>query len=134
MVYGYATTDIATGPAKFMPWLPLIFFPFAAATAYSARDGVRLSTYFWLLRRKNRASISIKPLGGFVPYWYFVACFIATSLMNVRDLRFYVAVIVLGAWLLWKFRSRTVLVWTWLVLMTVVGVVGFQFQIGRLRH
>ena len=28
MVYGYATTDIATGPAKFMPWLPLIFFPF----------------------------------------------------------------------------------------------------------
>ena len=133
MVYGYATTDIATGPAKFMPWLPLIFFPFAAATAYSARDGVRLSTYFWLLRRKNRASISIKPLGGFVPYWYFVACFIATSLMNVRDLRFYVAVIVLGAWLLWKFRSRTVLVWTWLVLMTVVGVVGFQFQIGLTR-
>jgi hypothetical protein len=132
-VYGYATTDIATGPAKFMPWLPLIFFPFVAATAYSARDCVRLGTYFWLLRRKSRASIFTKPLGEYVPYWYFVACFIATSMMNVRDLRFYVGVIVLGAWLLWKSRSRTVSAWTWLGLMAVVSVAGFQGQIGLTR-
>jgi protein-glutamine gamma-glutamyltransferase len=130
MVYGYATTDIATGPAKFMPWLPLIFLPFVAASAYSARDCVRLNTYFWLLRRKSRAAIFTKPLGGFVPYWYFVACFIATSLMNVRDIRFYAAVIVVGTWLLWRFRSRNAPVWTWLVLMAIVGVAGFRGQIG----
>ncbi|HXI84590.1 MAG TPA: transglutaminase domain-containing protein [Verrucomicrobiae bacterium] len=132
-VYGYATTDVATGPAKFIPWLPLIFFPFVAATAYSADDRVRLSTYFWLLRRKGRAVASTKPLGWFVPYWYFVVCFIATSMMNVRDLRFYIGVVALGGWLLWMFRSRSAPVWTWLGLMAIVGIVGFEGQIGLTR-
>src|SRR5579859_3564471 len=85
MVYGYVTTDIAGGPAKFIPWLPMVFFPFVVATAFSAHDHVRLSTYFWLLRKPGRDALSSKSLGGFVPYWYFVVCFIAASIMNARD-------------------------------------------------
>jgi len=131
-VYGYATTDVTSGPGKFMPWLPLIFFPFIAATSYSAHDRVRLSTYFWLLRRKDR-DVSSRTLGRFVPYWYFAVCFIAASIMNVRDIRFYAGVLLLGGWLLWTFRSRSIPGWAWAVLAVTVGIMGFFMQIGLTR-
>jgi len=116
-------------PGKVHPLVAVGIFPFVAATIYSAHDRVRLSTYFWLLRRKGRAVASMKQLGWFVPYWYFVICFIATSMMNVRDLRFYIGVVALGGWLLWMFRSRSVPVWTWLGLMVIASVPGSR---GRL--
>lgn len=133
MVYGYVTTDIAGGPAKFIPWLPLVFFPFVAATAFSAHDRVRLRTYFWLLRKPGRDALSTKSLGGFVPYWYFVVCFIAASIMNVRDIRFYAGVVLFSGWLLWMVRNRTtpLLVWTF-VAAVAVGA-GFLGQIGLTR-
>jgi len=133
MMYGYATTDIAGGPAKFMPWLPLIFFPFVAATAFSAHDRVRLSTYFWLLRKPGRETLSAKPLGAFVPYWYFAVCFIAASIMNVRDIRFYAGVVLFGGWLLWMVRSRTAPASAWAFVIAIAVAAGFFGQIGLTR-
>ncbi len=133
MVYGYATTDISTGPSKFIPWLPLIFFPFIAATAYSVHDCVRLSTYFWLLRRKGHEAMRSKPISAFVPYWYFAVCFVAASIANVRDIRFYAAVVAFGAWMLWMFRSRATPVWLWMTMVATVSVVGFFGHIGLTR-
>lgn len=132
-VFGYATTDIASGPTRFLPWLPIIFFPFVLAVTYSENDHVRFSTYFWLLRRKGRAVAPDKPLGWFVPYWYFVVCFIAASIVNARDLRFYIAVVVFGAWLLWVCRNRSAPAWLWSVVVPFIAVAGFGGHIGLSR-
>jgi protein-glutamine gamma-glutamyltransferase len=133
MVYAYVTTDIAGGPAKFMPWLPLIFFPFVAATVFSAHDRVRLSTYFWLLRKPGREALSTKPLGVFVLYWYFAACFIAASIMNARDVRFYAGVVLFGGWLLWMVRNRTAPAPGWILVTAIAVGAGFLGQIGLTR-
>lgn len=132
-VYAYATTDLATGAAKFMPWLPVLFFPFAAGVAYSARDRVRFSTYLWLWRKKGRAFAPTRELGWFVPYWYFLACFVAASMANERDHRFYAGVVLLGAWLLWIARGRSAPSWVWSTVLGVVAVAGFFGHIGLTR-
>jgi hypothetical protein len=132
-VYAYATTDIAVGPAKFIPWLPIIFFPFAAGVAYSAHDRVRFSTYLWLWRKKGRAFAPTRELGWFVPYWYFLACFIAASMANERDRRFYAGVVLLGAWLLWIARSRSAPAWVRATVLSVVAAAGFLGHVGLTR-
>lgn len=132
-VYAYATADIATGPAKFIPWLPVVLFPFVAANAYSAHDRVRFSTYLWLWRKEGRAFAPNKELGWFVPYWYFVACLIAASVVNERDLRYYTGVVVLGAWLLFVVRSRRAPVWAWATTLIFVAGAGFCWHVGLTR-
>jgi protein-glutamine gamma-glutamyltransferase len=132
-VYSFAATDLVNGPMRFLPWLPVIFFPFAVAAAYSATDSVRLSAYFLLLRRKRPTAAPSTPLGWFVPYWYLVICLVAASTANMRDLRFYAGVVVLSTWWLWTTRSRTAPVWSWAVVLLVVAAAGYQGHIGLSR-
>ena len=126
--YSFVTTDMIHATFRFMPWLPLIFFPFVAATVYCAEDRVRLSTFSLFLHRKGRGASSARPAGWFVPYAYFVACFIGASVANARDVRFYAAVVVLGAWMLWTVRYRAAAVWAWALMLVVVSVAGFGGQ------
>ncbi|MBI5685186.1 MAG: DUF4129 domain-containing protein [Verrucomicrobia bacterium] len=130
IAYNFVTTDLTYATFKFMPWLPLIFFPFVAAAAYNAEDRVRLSTFSLFLHRKSRDAASAKPVGWFVPYCYFAICFIAASTVNARDPRFYAAVVLFGAWLLWTIRSRVASVWVWAVMLIVVSVAGSGGQVG----
>jgi hypothetical protein len=130
MVYSYATSDIADGAIKFLPWLPIVFFPFVAAVAYSAEDNVRKSTYFLMFRRQEFAAVNAAPLGRYVPYWYLVVCICSSSIVNARDLRFYAGVAVLGAWLFWLSRNRTTPVWAWALAVVIASVAGFGGQIG----
>lgn len=125
IAYSFVTTNVVYATFKFMSWLPLIFFPFAAATIYSAEDHVQLSTFSMFLHRKGRNAGPAKRIGWFVSYGYFAACFIAASAVNARDPRFYTAVVVLGAWLLWTIRRRVAPVWVWGVMLGVVSVAGF---------
>lgn len=133
IIYGYATTDLASGPSRFMPWLPMVFFPFVVAVAYSSHDNVRKSTYFLIFRRKVSDAPDAAPLGQYVPYWYLVVCLGAASIVNARDLRFYAGVAVVGAWLLWLSRNRTTAIWAWALTIVVACVAGFGGQIG-LNH
>ncbi|MCX6897513.1 MAG: DUF4129 domain-containing transglutaminase family protein [Verrucomicrobia bacterium] len=130
LAYSFVTTDVTYATFKFLLWLPLIFFPFVAATAYSAEDCVRLSTFSLFLHRKGREAGSAKPIGWFVSYGYFAICFIAASIVNARDPRFYTAVVVLGAWLLWTIRSRVAPIWMWTMMLVVVSVAGSGGQVG----
>jgi len=132
MIYSFAATDLVAGPTRFLPWLPVVFFPFAVTATYSSVDRIRYSTYF-LLRRKYRSTDTPTGLGRFVPYWYLVICFVAASSANARDLRFYAGAVTVGGWLLWTIRSRTAPVWSWVSLLLLVIATGYQGHIGLSR-
>lgn len=133
VAYSFVATDIAKAAAEYFIWLPIIFFPFLAATIYSARDNVRFSTYLWLLRPKKSTPATGKGIGHCVPYWYFLLCFISSSMMNVRDEWFYAGVTVLGGWLLWSVRNRTEPAWVWLAILLVVAAIGLQGHLALTR-
>lgn len=130
LVYSFLTTDIVHAMFRFLPWLPLTFFPFVAATLYNAEDCVRPSTFSLFLHRKKPGASAAKPVGWLVPYGYFVACFLGASVANARDVRFYAAVVVLGGWLLWTIRSRAAAVWMWAAMMVFVSIAGSGGHVG----
>ncbi len=123
--YSFMTTDMLHATFRFTPLLPLIFFPFLTATLYCAEDRVTLSTFSLFLHRKGRDGRMTRPAGWFVPYGYFVACFVAASVANERDLRFYTGVVVLGGWMLWTIRSRAAAAWVWVVMTALVSLAGY---------
>ena len=125
----YVASDLEAGPGKLLPWLPIIFFPFVAANAFAAQDNVRRSTYLWLLRKPG----AYRPSGWFVPYWYFIACFVAMSIANPQDHRFYAAVVGLGGWLMWTHRSRASSAVAWGTALGMVAGIGFLGHVGLTR-
>jgi len=126
-IYSYVSTDMVTGPMRFMQWLPMVFFPFVVAVVYSARDSVRQSTYFLILRRGRDSK---RALGQYVPYWYIIVCCASASMVNARDVRFYVGVVLVGVWLLWASRNRNIPAWAWAMVLVVVIAGGFAGHVG----
>lgn len=129
-LYGYAVTDFAIGSYRVIPWAPVLLFPFLAATIYSGQDNVRFRTYFWMWRRKGRHVAPHKRLGWFVPYWYFTVCLVSASMANQRDGTSFAGVILLGGWLLWETRSRSVPTWLWAAAMMTIVTLSAIGQIG----
>lgn len=113
----------------FLQWLPMVFFPFVAAQAYSNRARIDFKTFSWFLRRKARRPAAAPSAGGGIntAYPYFAICLVATSTVTRADLVFYAGACLLVAWALWAVRSPRFALPVWLgavALAAGLGLVG----------
>jgi hypothetical protein len=90
----------------FFQWLPLVFFPVAAAQAYGYAHGIKLVTFSWFLRR--RALRSGAPDAGElnVSFPYFAVCVLAASTSTEHAEFFFAGMTILLVWALWTHRVR----------------------------
>ena len=91
----------------FTQWLPMVFFLFLAAQAYSRRDTVDLSTFSLLLRwRRARAGTSKptpRPLN--ISYPYLALCLASACIGGPENAWFYPGLCVLLGWALWTITA-----------------------------
>jgi transglutaminase-like putative cysteine protease len=127
--------------AALIRWLPMIFFLFIGAQAFSSSQEIPLHTISLILRyRWNRAKKLGKPLppaqGVDVGYPYFALCLFAASVHpNENDTFFWGLCLLLG-WVLWVRRPRRfgVVLWTSALLLAVAfGYAGAR-GIGFLQR
>ena len=122
----------------FLRALPIVFFPLAAAQAFSVRDTISVSTFSWVLRRRRARAAklgrSAAPGGTLnVSYPFFAVCLLAASTTNRRSLWFYFGLSLVLAWALWFQRSRRFSAALWVVLLALAVGGGFGVQAG-LNH
>jgi protein-glutamine gamma-glutamyltransferase len=128
-------------------WLPMTFFLFVAAQAFSSREGVPPETISVILRlRWQRARQLGRPLpavrGVDISYPYFMLCLFAASFHRSKDEpltedeTFFWGLAALLAWALWSHRSRRhgVVVWASAFAAAMLLGYGGQRGIGRLYH
>ena len=127
--------------AALIRWLPMIFFLFVGAQAFSSRQEIPLHTISLILRyRWNQAKKLGKPVpparGVDVAYPYFALCLFAASVHpNENDTFFWGLCLLLG-WVLWVRRSRRfgIVLWTCaLALAIAFGYTGAR-SIGLLQR
>jgi len=129
VLFCYASSQFGNAVLGFARWLPLIFLPFISAQAYSARNTVDLSTFFWILRKRGKEG-NVAPAEGIsFTYPYFALCFVAASAANVRDVRFYMGACLLSTWALWSVRNRAFSPLTWGTAILLAIAMGYFGQI-----
>ena len=97
--------------ASLFRWVPMVFFLFVAAQAYSSREGVPLRTLSLILSARWRKA---RKLGQFIPaersvdisYPYFAVCLGAAGFHTGEDGSFFWGLSALLGWALWSQRSR----------------------------
>ena len=134
---GFATARTAWSVGR---WLPMIFFCFALAQSYSAREAVPLPAVSMVLRYRLRMA---RKLGLPAPasravnvsYPFFGLCLFSASMHSADDTTFFWGFCVLVGWALWPHRSPRFAVAWWAVLMGVVMVLSYfgQRGIGQLQ-
>jgi protein-glutamine gamma-glutamyltransferase len=125
--------------ASLIRWLPMIFFLFVAAQAFSTREGIPAETISVIMRlRWQKARKLGRPLpvtrSVNVSYPYFMLCLVAASFHSSEDTSFFWGLCALVPWALWPLRSPRFGVATWVGVFVVAGVLGYggQRQVGRL--
>jgi hypothetical protein len=125
--------------AALIRWLPMIFFLFVTAAAFSSREGVPPETISVILRlRWQRARRLVRPLPAArsvdVSYPYFMLCLLAASFHPSEDETFFWGWCALLAWALWPQRSRRYGVVVWAGAMAAALALGYGGQrgVGRL--
>jgi hypothetical protein len=116
-------------------WLPMIFYLFMAAQAYSSRGELPMETISPFLRYRRRRLLAARrpapPAYDFNPAWpYFVMCLFAASAHAAADSSFFWGVCGLVAWALWSQRPRGSARHLWLALLLAVVASGFFGQQG----
>src|SRR6185436_249748 len=92
--------------AAIIRWLPMIFFLFVAAQAYSTREQIPFYTVSLILQRRwrkaKKAGRTLPPGRGVnVAYPYFALCLFAASVHPAEDDTFFYGTAVLMVWGLW---------------------------------
>jgi protein-glutamine gamma-glutamyltransferase len=125
--------------ASLIRWLPMIFFLFLAAQAYSTHESIPSETISTIMRlrwQKARKSGQASPAarGVNVSYPYLMMCLFSASFHSSEGETFFWGLCALVAWALWPQRSRRFRVAAWvgvLALAVALGYVGQQ-GVGRL--
>lgn len=125
----------ARAASSWLRWLPMVFFPFAAAQAYSSREGVPLHTISLILSRRRKKA---RQLGRAMPpdrlvnigYAYFAMCLFAAGVHGGGDESYFWGVSVLAAWALWQRRGRRYHPALWAVSMALAVGFGYGGQRG----
>ena len=130
-----ASNASARTVASLIRWLPMIFFLFLAAQAYSSREGIPPETISVIMRlRWQRARKLGQPLPPAravnVSYPYFVLCLFAASFHSGEDETFYWGLCPLLAWALWPHRSPRFHVTIWAGALAVAIGLGYAGQRG----
>jgi hypothetical protein len=124
--------------AALMRWLPMIFFLFMAAQAFSSREGVPPETISVIMRLRWQKA---RRLGQTLPtarnvdisYPYFLLCLFAATFHAREDQSFYWGLCALVTWALWPFRSRRFGVVVWAGALGVAILLGYSGQRGVWR-
>lgn len=118
-----------------LQWLPMVFFLFVTAQAFSQRPGINLSTLSWIVRwARGRARSPAAPQRIIhVTYPYFGLCVIAACIGQPGVHRTYLGISVLVAWALWRERSRRYALSTWVILFSLAMSLSFLGNRG-LEH
>jgi transglutaminase-like putative cysteine protease len=146
---GQHGAGMATARTAFslLRWLPMIFFLFAAAQAYSSREEIPLHVTSIILRRRWKTA---RKLGLPVPltrtfnigFFFLALCLFSASVHSADDTSFFWGFCVFTAWALWPQRSRRFALPFWaaaLVLVTGLsyfgqrGISQFQSYLGNLN-
>jgi transglutaminase-like putative cysteine protease len=121
--------------AALMRWLPMIFFLFMAAQAFSSREGVPPETISVIMRlRWQKARRLGQTLPGArsvdISYPYFMLCLFAASFHPREDRSFYWGLCVLITWALWPHRSRRFGSAVWAGALGAAIFLGYNGQRG----
>jgi hypothetical protein len=119
--------------AALLRWLPMIFFPFVCARAFSPKEAIPLETISLIMRVRWKKA---RKLGGPVPptvnfdvWWpYFGLCLISAGIRSRPDTAFFWGVCALTAWALWPYRSRRYPLVVWVALLLVAVGLAFLGQ------
>jgi protein-glutamine gamma-glutamyltransferase len=130
-----AGTATARTAASLFRWLPMIFFLFAAAQAYSTRDGVPLETISLILRRRwKRGHKPNEPLppgrSVNISWFYFALCLFSASIHAAENNLFFWGLCLLLGWALWSHRSRRFAFPVWVVCFGIAVGFGYFGQQG----
>ena len=130
-----AGTASARTAAAMIRWLPMIFFFFIAAQAFSSREGIPLETISLILRlrwrKARKAGLPLPPTRTVnISYPYFVLCLFAASAHNREDGLFFWGLAALLAWALWSQRSRRFSLPIWLTALGLAVALGYGGQLG----
>lgn len=117
----------------FFQWWPMIFFPFAMAQAYGARDRHPVGTFFYFVRRKERLA-GIEPKGGFnISYIYLAICLFGASASEHGQGGFYLGFAIMAGWALWHLRPHRFRWPVWGSLILAVSWFGYEGHKGLHR-
>jgi hypothetical protein len=128
-------------------WLPMIFFIFAAAQAYSTRDAIPMRVVSIILRYRWRTA---RKLGQPMPisrtfnasYPFFGLCLFSSCVHSTDDSTFFWGFCLLTAWALWPQRSPRFALALWVAVIGLViaisyfgqrGIGQFQTYLGNLN-
>lgn len=131
---GAGASSARTASALFR-WMPMLFFPFIAALAFSTRTAVPLTVFSYILQRRLKRA---KAQGRLLPpvrevsvdYPYFAVCLVAASVHRSEGTSFFWGVCGLLAWALWLQRSRRFGVLTWGGALVAAVALGYYGQYG----
>jgi hypothetical protein len=135
---GAASSRTATALIR---WLPMVFFPFVAAQAFSAQEAVPLETISLILRlRWKKARLLGQPLPPRrfvnVSYPYLIMCLFAAGMQVNEGVSFFLGLCVILAWALWPHRSRRFSALVWVLALAAATTLGYLGKGGmtRLQH
>ena len=116
--------------AALIRWLPMIFFLFIGAQAFSTRQQIPLHTISLILQRRWRQAKKLgRPLpaaqGVDVAYPYFAVCLFASSVHRNQNNSFFWGLCFLLAWVLWVRRPRRFGVAVWIAALVAAIVFGY---------
>lgn len=121
--------------ASVLRWLPMIFFLFIFAQAYSSKEAMPLHVISVVLKFRLKAARKRglpAPLSRTfnVSYPYFALCLFSSSIHSAEDTTFFWGFCFLTAWALWPQRSPRFSLALWVVLLAAVIGLSYAGQRG----
>jgi len=116
-------------------WLPMTFFLFVVAQAYSTRETIPLAAISIILqRRRNKAKQRSEPVAAernvHIGYPYFAVCLLGASLHPAENTQFFWGLCALLTWALWAQRSRRFGFSVWAGALAATVALGYFGQEG----
>lgn len=131
-VYLFVSEGATPAIIAIIKWMPLILLPLFLAIAYSGMPTIDLSVISFASRRRALSDPSTSnqvDLG----YPYLAVWTLTASTMNQQGAGFYLGLLGLGAWVLWRFRPAGRGPWMWGAVFLVAALGGVLISTGLYR-
>jgi transglutaminase-like putative cysteine protease len=131
VLYAVSRGDATHTVYTLLQWSPIALFPLMAAQAYGAEGRIRLTAFFYSLRRvrEHRERIGSVDIG----HAYLVVCVLAASAVARPLPWFYPVLCLILAWALWSARRLPQRPAHWGALIALAAILGYPAQAGLHR-